>query len=89
MKAELDLFPIEEEHHDNFVCATGLSDFIVNALMELADEIFHGSYEPIFCDNQVWVDTQRHRYSVFMTKNGIAMLKNWDLNMLYRVEFKY
>lgn len=87
---DFELFEIESEYHDNFKCASGnLSDFHANALIWIADVLkYSEKICVVWCDNNAWWDTENKRFSVFMTENGIAMLKNWSDNKLYRIIFK-
>jgi len=87
---DFELFEIEKEYHENFKCAEGnLSDFHANALLWIADVLkVSEKIAVVWCDNNAWWDTDNSRRSVFMTVNGVAMLKNWTDNKLYRIIFK-
>lgn len=80
---------IEKEYRDNFVCAKDLlSDFHANALCWIGDAIMPKGCSGIYCDNNYWWDCEEHRWSVFMTENGNAMLKDWTDGTLFRICFK-
>ena len=88
--SDFQLFKIGEEYADNFKCVAGtLSDFHANALCILGRALMPaGSVDGVFCDNVFWYDDKSgDRWGVFQTVNGIALLKNFSKNELYRILF--
>ncbi len=84
------LLEIDKEFQDGFKCAKGnLSDFHCNALLWIAQAIRKPSASDfVWCDNNAWWDDENRRYSVYVTENGIAMLKDWTRGRLYRIKFR-
>lgn len=80
---------IEKEFQENFKCEEkALSDFHCNALCWIGEAIAE-TKETVFCDNNLWWDDKKqHRWSVFMTPNGNAMLKDWTAERMWRIAFK-